>query len=88
VGLRQFFRDFSAASEESTPHRQAANRAQEEMITRLKEAENQSSQLSPEERSVRRREADDALEELRRESEAAHRPMDELQARYPRWIKE
>jgi hypothetical protein len=71
----------------STPHLQAANSTREKIIALLGEVENEHSGLSPEERAARRQEIDELSKQERREQQAARRPMDELKARHPRWIK-
>ena len=80
-------RDLRSAIETSTPQLRKANETQETIMRLLHEANDSNSGLTPEERAARRREADDLWEQLRGEKQAARRPMDELQARHPRWIR-
>jgi hypothetical protein len=85
--LPQVLKDVVEAMKTSTPPLRAANAKQEKIIALLDEVENERSRLSAEERDARRREIDGLWKQVRCEKNAARRPMDELKARYPRWIK-
>lgn len=80
-------KDDVEAMQTSTPHLQTANTKQERIIALLREVESDASGLSPEERAARRREIDELWEQVRRDTLAARRPMDELKAKHPRWIE-
>ena len=85
--LPRVLKDVVEAMQASTPHLQAANTRQERIIALLREVNDERSKLGPEERATRQQEIDELWEQVRREHDAAHRPMDELKERYPRWIK-
>jgi hypothetical protein len=53
----------------------------------LREVEDPHSGLSEEGRAALRRRVDELWEQVRRESEAAERPYDELKARHPDWVE-
>jgi hypothetical protein len=52
----------------------------------LREVEDPHSGLSEEGGAARRRRIDELWEQVRRENEAAERPMRELKARHPDWV--
>ena len=83
---RQILKDVVQAMQTSTPHLQAANTAQEQIIALLREVEDEHSGLSPEEQAARRREIEELEEQVRRETQAARHRMEELRTRYPGWI--
>jgi len=85
--LARVLKDTFGAIETSTPHLRTANATQEKIMALLREVENEPSRLSPEEQAARRREIDELWEQVRSDQQAARRPMDELKARHPRWIK-
>jgi len=79
--------DILQAMRASTPHIEAANTTQEKIIRLLHEVNDERSSPGPEERAARQQEIDELSKQVRREHDAARHSMDELKARYPRWIK-
>jgi hypothetical protein len=85
--LPRLLRDIFEAQHASTPHLKAANATQARIIALLREVGDEDSGLSAEDRAARHREIDELRKKAGRDQEKASRPMEELKARYPRWIK-
>lgn len=82
----RILKDITEAQRASVPHLEAANALHQRVIALMIELEREGSAMNAEKRGVRQRELDELREQYRREQEAAREPMDELKARYPRWI--
>lgn len=79
-------KDITAAQLAARPHQEAASASLVRIRTLLEEMEDEHSGLDPEERAKRQRELDELCTQLAEQQEASQRPMDELKARYPKWI--
>ncbi|MHB1538480.1 MAG: hypothetical protein ACYCUM_09225 [Solirubrobacteraceae bacterium] len=85
--LRQFFSDLTQAIQVSLPYQDAAIDRQEKFIALMREIQSKDSRLSPDEKAARRREIEELRKQGHREAAAHSQPWEDLQARYPRWIK-
>lgn len=82
----RFLKDIDGALRASIPHKQRANAAQQKALALLRELNDETSPLSPEERAARRVEIEKLHKETYRENQAAHAVWDELKARHPGWF--
>jgi hypothetical protein len=83
----RLLKDITAAQQAALPHQHAANAAMAKMRELYEELQDDHLGLSDEELAARRRELDDVKAQLSRENAAALRPMEDLKAKHPRWIK-